>query len=79
MSSTSKRQATTPPTVLGLDHVLTAIVQYIPAAKDVKAFLAALPALARGSTHLGALHGLFQAPQRAVLASRWYLERRTTT
>ncbi|KDO31897.1 hypothetical protein SPRG_03113 [Saprolegnia parasitica CBS 223.65] len=68
MSSSNKRQAAASPTVLDLDHVLVAVVQCMAAVKDVKAFLAALPPSARGSTHLAALHELLQAPHRAVLA-----------
>ncbi|EQC39617.1 hypothetical protein SDRG_03049 [Saprolegnia diclina VS20] len=67
--SSSKRPAAASPTVLHLDHVLTAIVQCMVAAKDVKTFLAALPPSARRGTHLAALHDLLQAPQRHVLAT----------
>ncbi|EQC39616.1 hypothetical protein SDRG_03048 [Saprolegnia diclina VS20] len=66
--SSSKRQATTPPTVLGLDHVLVDIARYIPAAKGVMAFLAALPASSR-SVPLAALYMLLQDPRRHVLAT----------
>ncbi|KDO31895.1 hypothetical protein SPRG_03111 [Saprolegnia parasitica CBS 223.65] len=69
MDNGSIRQATVSPTVLQLDHVLTAIVQCMAATKDIKAFLAALSALVRGSTHLAALHDLLQAPQRHVWPS----------
>ncbi|KDO31900.1 hypothetical protein SPRG_03116 [Saprolegnia parasitica CBS 223.65] len=68
MSSSSKRQAKTPPTIIDLDHVLIAIAQCIPVAKDVMAFLAALPASAR-SRPLTALYQLLQDPRRHVLAT----------
>ncbi|EQC40641.1 hypothetical protein SDRG_01722 [Saprolegnia diclina VS20] len=62
----NKRQAAALSTVLDLDHVLVVIVQCVPAAEDVKALLAVLPASAR-SIALAARHELLQAAQHHVL------------
>ncbi|KDO23640.1 hypothetical protein SPRG_11088 [Saprolegnia parasitica CBS 223.65] len=61
-------------TVLNLDIAVTAIVQCIPAAKDVNAFLAALPADARTPT-LAALQELLRDPVAVVRPKRFGLRR----
>ncbi|KDO31898.1 hypothetical protein SPRG_03114 [Saprolegnia parasitica CBS 223.65] len=65
MGSEKRRSSSTPTTVLGLTHVLEAIVRCCAAPSDVLSFLAALPASTR-SAPLMALYQLLRAPANAV-------------